>query len=703
MKPEPENSAGPAPSRGAPRSTAGAVSTPRRSTGDRTRPPVPAVAAAAPGAPGGGTTPPTGGTADHRLLRRRGTGTDAAFAGAVRGAAIFILVLMAAIAVFLIVKAWGAISQDAVNFLTSTAQWDVSDTPVVFGLLPVAWGTLLSSLIGLVIATPIAVGVALFITQYAPRRLAQVLGYLVDLLAAVPSVVYGLWGLLFLVPHITGVSKFLNSALGWIPLFSSDGTYGRSVFTAGVVLAIMILPIIAALSREVFLRTPRENVEAAYALGATRWEMIRFSVLPYGRSGVSSAVVLGFGRALGETIAVALVLSANFKVVFHILDSGGNTIAANIATLFADASGAGQGALIASGLLLFVITLLVNYVARVIVRRGSAERGAHPAVPIADIPASTSPAAARERGAGGAHEDADALARRQSGVLDQVGAGRRLRDLLARVLTALAFLLALAPLVAVLYLVIGKGVRGLNGTFLTHSMRNVVEQDPGGGIYHAILGTLEQVALAGVIAVPIGIMVAIYLVEYGRGRLRTAVTFFVDVMTGLPSIVAGLFVLALWILALGFSATGFAGSLALMILMLPMVIRGTEEMLKLVPLGLREASYALGVPRWRTIVSIVLPTALPGIITSVMLAVARVMGETAPILLAVSTSSSINQNPFSGPQASLPLFVYNEANQPYPSAVNRAWAGALVLIVIVMVLNLIARLVAWWRAPGRER
>jgi phosphate transport system permease protein len=203
--------------------------------------------------------------------------------------------------------------------------------------------------------------------------------------------------------------------------------------------------------------------------------------------------------------------------------------------------------------------------------------------------------------------------------------------------------------------------------------------------------------------VPLGVLVAIYLVEYGRGPLRAGVTFFVDVMMGLPSIVAGLFILAVWILSAGFEANGFAGSLALMILMLPLVIRGTEEMIKLVPHGLREASYALGVPKWRTITRVVLPTAFPGIITSVMLAVARVMGETAPILLAVGVTASINGNPFSGPQGSLPLFVYNEVAQGYPAAVDRAWAGALVLIVIVMILNLIARLIAWWKSPARIR
>ena len=266
-----------------------------------------------------------------------------------------------------------------------------------------------------------------------------------------------------------------------------------------------------------------------------------------------------------------------------------------------------------------------------------------------------------------------------------------------RIMTSLllvAVVLAVLPLLGVLGYTIAKGLARFDGVFFTHSMRAVAESDPNGGAYHAIIGTLEQVGIATVIAVPFGVLVAVYLVEYSRGRLGRVVSFFVDVMTGLPSIVAGLFILALWVLALRQGNSGFAGALALMILMLPTVVRSCEEMLKLVPVSLREASYALGVAKWITIVRIVLPTALPGIITGVMLAVARVMGETAPVLLTVFGNNAIHDNPFSGPQASLPLFVYNEVLQSYDTAVNRAWTGALTLIIIVLLLNLIARAVA---------
>ena len=266
-----------------------------------------------------------------------------------------------------------------------------------------------------------------------------------------------------------------------------------------------------------------------------------------------------------------------------------------------------------------------------------------------------------------------------------------------RLMTSLmlaAMVLAVLPLVGVLGYTAAKGLKRFDSAFFTHSMRAVAESDPNGGAYHAIIGTLEQVGIAALISVPFGIMVAVYLVEYSAGRLGRVVSFFVDVMTGLPSIVAGLFILALWVLALHQGNSGFAGSLALVILMLPTIVRSCEEMLKLVPASLREASYALGVAKWITVVRIVLPTALPGIVTGVMLAVARVMGETAPVLLTVFGNSAINTNPFNGPQASLPLFVFNEVGQSFDNAVNRAWTGALVLILIVLVLNLIARTVA---------
>jgi phosphate transport system permease protein len=265
-----------------------------------------------------------------------------------------------------------------------------------------------------------------------------------------------------------------------------------------------------------------------------------------------------------------------------------------------------------------------------------------------------------------------------------------------------ALLLALAPLVSLLWTVVSRGVERFDTAFFTESARNVV--GAGGGATHAIVGTLLITAVATAASVPIGVMAAIYLQEYGTGRLKRWLTFFVDVMTGIPSIVAGLFAFALFSLFLGPGIRlGVMGAVALMVLMIPIVVRSTEEMLKIVPDGLREASYALGVPKWRTVVSVVLPTALAGIITGVMVAVARIIGETAPLLITTGTFSDVNLNPFSGRMENLPVFAFDQYKSPGVPPdpyIARAWAAALTLIVLVMVLNVAARLV--YRRFGTE-
>ena len=290
------------------------------------------------------------------------------------------------------------------------------------------------------------------------------------------------------------------------------------------------------------------------------------------------------------------------------------------------------------------------------------------------------------------------------GIAARVEGRRQAKDRVATSLVWVAFLLAVIPLVSLIWVTVARGVKVLDVYFLTHSMGVVADSEPGGGIYAAIIGSLEQVGLATVIGAPVGILTAIYLVEYGRGRLAKAVTFFVDVMTGIPSIVAGLFILSL-MLIFSMQPFGFAGSLALAILMMPVVVRSTEEMLKLVPNELREASLALGVPKWRTILKVVLPTSIGGITTGVMLAVARIAGETAPVLLLVFGNPFINNNPFEGAQASLPLYIYQQYSQSAGAnaAYDRAWAASLTLIAFVMILNMVARGIARWKAPKTGR
>jgi phosphate transport system permease protein len=278
---------------------------------------------------------------------------------------------------------------------------------------------------------------------------------------------------------------------------------------------------------------------------------------------------------------------------------------------------------------------------------------------------------------------------------------RRVVNRSGTILVTAAFLIALIPLVSVSWTVIENGLPGLSGDFLLDDMRGVI--GAGGGALHAVAGTLLITALAAVISIPVGLLTAIYLVEYGTGRLARAITFFVDVMTGIPSIVAGLFAYAVFAIFLGPGVRlGSAGSVALAVLMIPIVVRSSEEMLKLVPRDLREASYALGVPKWRTILKVVLPTALAGIATGVTIAIARVIGETAPLLIAAGFTQSTNWNLFDGRMTTLPVFAYYSFAQPgFPpeAGVQRAWAAAFLLIVIVMVLNLLARLISRRFAP----
>jgi phosphate transport system permease protein len=294
---------------------------------------------------------------------------DRIFKSLTTGAGIFIVALVVLVAGFLLWDAVPAIKNDSANFLTSRL-WTVGDSGSAFGIAGLLWTTVLISVFAMVLAVPVAIGIALFITHYAPTRLSRPVAYVVDLLAAIPSIIYGIWGITVLAPRLTGVQNALSSALGWIPLFKGRDIAVGTVFDGGVVLAIMILPIITSISREVFQRTPRQNIEAALALGSTRWEMIRLAVLPYGRPGVVSGAMLGLGRALGETIAITIIVSTagNGSAFDASLFGHGQTFAARIAT-GGDALFAHPGPFIAAGLVLFILTFLVNSAARAVVAR----------------------------------------------------------------------------------------------------------------------------------------------------------------------------------------------------------------------------------------------------------------------------------------------------------------------------------------------
>jgi phosphate transport system permease protein len=294
---------------------------------------------------------------------------DLVFSNLALGSGVAILVILAAVAIFLFAESVPA-------FLS---EQDAAPDGFLAYVAPFLFGTVLASIIALLIATPLAIGIALYISHFAPRRLSQALGYSIDLLAAIPSVVYGLWGMLVLAPFLNPSYLWLNENFGWIPFFEGPvSATGRTMMTVGIVLAIMILPIMAALIREIFLQTPRLHEEAALALGATRWEVIKMAVLPFGKAGIISSAMLGLGRALGETMAVALVLSGSGVITFALLTSTNpNTIAANIALQFPESSGTYTSLLIATGLVLFAITMAINMLARWVISRRSEFSGAN--------------------------------------------------------------------------------------------------------------------------------------------------------------------------------------------------------------------------------------------------------------------------------------------------------------------------------------
>jgi phosphate transport system permease protein len=281
----------------------------------------------------------------------------------------------------------------------------------------------------------------------------------------------------------------------------------------------------------------------------------------------------------------------------------------------------------------------------------------------------------------------------KAAAVQPISIGRRIKNNIAAAFFVVSFIIALVPLVWLLWIVVQRGWYAImQPDWWSHSLRGVLPEQFSGGVYHALYGTVAQAGVAAIIAVPLGFMTAVYLAEYRSSRLARFTTFMVDVLAGLPSIVAALFVFSLWIAIMGFQQSAFAVSLALVLLMLPVVVRSTEEMLRLVPQDLREAGYALGIPQWKTIMRIVVPVAMPGIITGVLLALARVMGETAPVLVLVGYSRSINFDIFHGNMASLPLLIYSELNNPEHAGFLRVWGAALTLIIVVAVVYLVAAL-----------
>lgn len=602
-------------------------------------------------------SPPAGGTPRaaraHPLLRRSGRG-DAAFGLAAQAVSGLVLALAAAMLAYLVREALPAFTHAGWGLLGKRGWLAPLGSRV--DLASLAWGTLATTVLAVVFATPVALGAALLVAEAAPGPMRRAVAWLLELLSVVPSVVIGLWALVVLAPHLAGFERWIARHTGAAQLLTPPS--GRTVFTVSVVLGIMVVPVIAQAARGALDSVPRPAREAAMALGASRWQALRTAALPHARRRVVSAVLVGTASALGEAVAVAVVLGASLAVGLNVFRTGGSTVAANIATGFG--AGGERSALIASGSLLLAVSVLVVAAAKVL----AAKHATRPSPPAgAVLPAE--PDAGQEPLQQPPRERA-ALRRR-----------RVTLSSLARPALVGAGVLAVAPVVAIIVYTVADGYHEL------------AAHGPAGGAFQPVVATLEQVGIGGLVAVLAGLPLAVALAEYGGGRLTEACRHVIGVLRQVPPVVAGLLVASFWVIGLGFGYSGLAGGLALGLVMLPMVVGASEELIGALPRGLREASLALGVTRWRTSVSVVLPAAAAGIASRSLVALARVTGATAPLLVTALGTSATRLNPLSGPQSSLTLFAFSKATS---GATAEAWAAGLVLVAAALVLSGAAQL-----------
>lgn len=656
--------------------------------------------------------------------------TDTLFSRVTFLFALSSLLIILGIAITLLLASRDSFLHEGVRFFL-TSKWipnpPTAEKPVgnVFGVLPFLYGTAVTSALALLLAVPFGVGSAIFLAELAPYWVNKTLSFLIEMLAAVPSIVYGYWGLLYLVPLFQNhVETWLNSHFGTIPLFASyyDTGTGMDFLAAGVVLSFMILPYITAVSRDVLAAVPQAQREAAYGLGATRWEATRQVVLRYASSGIIGAVMLALGRALGETMAVTMVIGAKVTIPtlkqpasFSLLRSGYTMTSVLVDQYTGPNSPLHASALTEIALTLFLITILVNGLARFLVwltASGGSSSGHAILLRTFFMRALRTGAAflvglllvfqiirdIRVMGAKGFIGPAEICAAILLAltVLNWFAPRTRFFLLWRRIgsfggnfLCFLCTCVASSVLLWLLQYVLRAGFSALNPQFF----RPPNPANPeAGGMLHAIVGTGILVGMASLVGVPIGILGGIYLSEFGQGRRGFWIRFFTDLLNGVPSIVIGIFVYNILVVHTH-ANFGYAGGIALGILMVPTVMRTTEELLRLVPMSLREASLALGATYARTIWKVVLPSARGGILTGVLLAVARVAGETAPLLIVLCSINLWSINPYN-PIPSLPVEIYLLRNDNDPVSLSQSWGAALILVLLVLVTSLLARVLS---------
>jgi phosphate transport system permease protein len=604
-------------------------------------------------------------------------------------AALSVVVVSLALAAVLVGQAWLTIHSLGARFFFSS-NWNVARGE--FGSLTFVYGTLATSLIAMLIAVPLGVGTAAFLSEIATGWVRQAGSFLVEMLAAIPSVVYGFWAYFVLMP-----------AVQWFFVAIGGPNRGDGILSASLILAIMIVPYVAAVSFDVCRAVPTAQREAAYALGATRWQTIWSVVLPYARPGIIGGCFLALGRALGETMAVTMLIGNNNQIDWSLFATG-STIPSLLANQFLSAAtDLHRSAMVELALVLLLVSIACNAAARLLLWRmaGGARPGAFsrwfafgntPAPPIPLSPPlangadSENPKANRDAGVS-PNADASfatAPANRHNAAINHLMTG----------VLALCLAITGGLLLFILLFLVYHGVGALNWDFFVNNPAPVGE--PGGGMANALFGSFMLVGLASAFAIPVGILAAVYLAEYRSDRLGPVVRFIGELLAGVPSIVIGIFTYFLLVRPMG-SNSAWSGAFALGVMMIPIVMRTTEEALRLVPASLRHASYALGASQWQTVLKVTLPAALPAVVTAIFLAIARVVGETAPLIFTAASNSGWPRSP-NGPTPSLPIFIYNYAQSASDDWRRQGWAAALVLLTVVMLLSFGVRLVTGRRA-----
>ncbi len=631
------------------------------------------------------------------LPKAPSTVPELVFRAATQAAGLFVLTLVALLVVVLVRESLPALGRAGEFRIFTSAEWtpkpppDATGRPATptFGSLAFIYGTVVTSVMAMLLAVPLGVASAAFLSEVAPPTVRKVGAFLVELLAAIPSVVYGFWGLFVLAPVVRA----------GFDLAGGPNTGGNGILAAGLILAIMIVPYITAISFDVCRAVPRSQREGALALGATKWQTIRGVVLPYARPGIVAAAFLALGRALGETMAVTMLIGNKADISLSPFALG-DTIASRIANNLNEADDAEyRAAVVALALVLMAVTAGFNIAARLIL--GRAGRG--PRV--------------RTVAAADAPPDTDDLPTPVPAVAAHPGHAAAVNRVMLAGLAG-GFVLTVGPLFLILGSITWRGAAALETTLFTErawpGIPNpafakyqageppAAKPRPGrparGGVGHAMLGSLMIVSIATALAVPVGLLAAVYLAEARRSRVANAVRFVTELLGGVPSIVIGIFGYALlvypfWLGGRAWGASGVAGAVTLAIMMIPILVRSAEESMKLVPASLRQASYALGASRMQTTLRVVLPASLPAIVTGVFLAVGRIAGETAPLLLTAGNTDHWPGSP-TDPTPFLPYYIYTYSRSSLIDEQQKAWAATLVLLAVVMLLNVGIRLLA---------